>query len=282
VAEDVAASSPATPSREERAHASAYYLRFSLAHAFLILLGIVAVGALVLILVRPGAAKGPPWSTFKPTGSSGEIERQIATQVSSEYRAATTQRLVGVFPGPLSTTRFLPSGSGQTSVQVPITLIAVQPITYTGKHETTDYTFFNPASTVAYEMCGFGDTQQNCGVADLAGSNPAALLHREALELALYTLKYVPGTNAVLTYLPPPSNPQSPATAVLLSRNDLKANLRLPLVRTLRPQQILLGGGVPNANHVAELTAARVYSSNYQTLPGDGTAALVLSPAGGG
>jgi hypothetical protein len=291
VAEDVAASSPApapsaaerpAPSRGERAHASAYYTRFSLAHAFLILLGILAVGALVVILVRPEAKKGPPWSSFKPSGSNGEIERQIATQVSSEYMASTTQRLVSVFPGPLSTTRFLQSGSGQTSVQVPITLIAVQPETSTGKHESTDYTFFNPASTVAYEMCGFGDTQQNCGVASLAGANPAALLHREALELALYTLKYVPGTSAVLTYLPPPSNPQTPATAVLLSRKDLTANLRLPLVRTLKPQQTLLGTAVPNANHVAQLTAARVYSSNYQTLPGDGTAALVLSPVGGG
>lgn len=289
MAEDVAAASPAPPAAEQpapdradKARNSAYYTRFSLAHAFLILLGIVAVGALVVILLHPEAAKGPPWSTFKPSGSTGEIERQIATRVSSEYKASTTQRLVSVFPGPLSTTRFLQSGSGQTSVQVPISLIAVQPETSTGKHEATDYTFFNPSSTVAYEMCGFGDTQQNCGVASVVGTNPKALLRREALELALYTLKYVPGTNAVLTYLPPPSNPQAPATAVLLSRKDLKANLHLPLLRTLKPQETLLGAGVPNANHVAELTAARVYSSNYQTLPGDGTAALVLSPAAGG
>ena len=289
MAEDVAAASPGpaaaeqqAPSRAEKARSSAYYTRFSLAHGLLILLGIGAVGALVLVLLHPEAASGPPWSKFKPTGSAGEIERQIATQVSSEYKASTAQRLVNVFPGPLSTTRFLQTGSGQTSVQVPITLIAVQPNTSTGKHESTDYTFFNPSSTVAYEMCGFGDTQQNCGVAPLSAVSPNALLHREALELALYTLKYVPGTNAVLTYLPPPGNPQAAATAVLLSRKDLQANLRLPLNRTLKPQEALLGTGVPNANHVAQLTASRVYSSNYQTLPGDGTAALVLSPAAGG
>jgi hypothetical protein len=289
VAEDVAAGSPAppaaerkAPSRADRARSSAYYTRFSLAHAFLILLGVVAVGALVVILIHPEGKKGPPWSKFKPSGSNGEIARQIATQVSSEYQASTTQKLVSVFPGPLSTTRFLQSGSGQTSVQVPITLIAVQPETSTGKHEATDYSFFNPSHTVAYEMCGFGDTQQNCGVAALPGTNPTALLRREALELALYTLKYIPGTDAVLTYLPPPANPQTPATAILLSRKDVKANLHLPLTRTLKPQQTLLGAGVPNANHVAELTAPRVYTSNYQTLPGDGTAALVLTPAGGG
>ena len=289
MAEDVAAASRAqpaaerpAPSRADRARASAYYTRFSLAHGFLILLAIAAVGALVVILLHPEAAKGPPWSKFRPTGSALEIERQIATRVSSEYKASTAQRLVSVFPGPLATTRFQQTGSGQTSVQVPITLIAVQPEVSTGKHEATDYTFFNPSSTVAYEMCGFGATQQNCGLADLTGSNPTALLRREALELALYTLKYAPGTKAVLTYLPPPANPQTPARAVLLSRQDLKANLHLPLTRTLEPQQALLGAGVPNANHVAELTASRVYSSNYQTLPGDGTAALVLTPAGGG
>jgi hypothetical protein len=290
VAEDVAAASSSAPAaaerpapgREDRARASAYYTRFSLAHGLLILLAIGAIGALVVILLRPEAASGPPWSKFKPTGSASEIEHQIATQVSSEYKASTTQRLVSVFPGPLATTRFLQTGSGQTSVQVPISLIAVQPDISTGQHEATDYTFFNPSSTIAYEMCGFGDTQQNCGVASLVGTNPKALLRREALELALYTLKYVPGTNAVLTYLPPPANPQAAATAVLLSRKDLKPNLHLPLTRTLKPQQALLGAGVPDANHVAELTASRVYSSNYQTLPGDGTAALVLSPAAGG
>ena len=289
MAEDVAAASrarraaePPAASREDRARSSAYYTRFSLAHGLLILLAIGAVGALVVILLRPEAASGPAWSKFKPTGSANEIERQIATQVSSEYKATTAQRLVGVFPAPLSTTRYIQSGSGQTSVQVPLGLIAVQPDTSTGKHEATDYTFFNPASAVAYEMCGFGDTQQNCGVASLPGTNPRALLRREALELALYTLKYLPGTDAVITYLPPPANQQTAATVVLLSRKDVKANLHLPLTRTLRPQQALLGTGVPNANHVAELTASRVYSTNYQTLPGDGTAALVLSPAGGG
>ena len=38
-------------------------------------------------------------------------------------------------------------------------------------------------------------------------ANRGQLLRREALELSLYTLKYVPGTNAVLTYLPPPGRP---------------------------------------------------------------------------
>jgi hypothetical protein len=289
VAEDLAAGSSSRPAAErpvakdeERERTPAFYTRFSLAYMLLIILAVCGVGALVAILARPDAKKAPAWSTFKPTGERLQIERQIATQVSSEYQASTTDGLVSVFPAPLSTTRYIQTSSGQTSVQVPITLIAVQPDVSTGKHVASDYTFFQPGSTVAYEMCGFGDTQQSCGVVTAPGANPTALLHREALELALYTLKYLPDVNAVVTYLPPPANPQTPATVVLLARTDLKANLRLPLARTLKPQEVILGGGVPNANHVGELTAARVYNTDYQTLPGDGTAALVLSPAGGG
>jgi hypothetical protein len=290
VAEDVAASpAPAppaaerpAPSRAERAHATAYYTRFSFAYALLGMVAAAALTALVVVLVRPGAAKGPAWSEFKPTGSALEIERQIATRVSGEYKASTAQRLVSVFPGGgLETTRFVQTGSGQTGVQVPISLIAVKFDVSTGKHDEGDYKFFQPGSTVSYEMCGFGDTQQNCGVASQTGRNPEALFHREALELALYTLKYVPDARAVITYLPPPGNPQVPARAVLVARNDVQANLRLPLARTLKPQNVLLGTGVPNANHVAELTASRVYTSDYQTLPADGSAALVLTPATG-
>jgi hypothetical protein len=270
------------PSRAERAHSSAYYTRFSLAYTILIMLAIAGIGALVVILLRPSAAPSPPWSKFVPTGSTLEMERQIATQVSSEYKGSTTSKLVTVFPGPLEAPRLVQTASGEQTVEVPVTLIAVQPDVSTGQHQEGDFTFFQPASTVAYDMCGFGDSQQNCGVTTAAGANPAGLLRREALELALYTLKYVPGTKAVVAYLPPPPNPQAPATAVFLSRQDLKANLRLPLVRTLRPQRVLLGTGVPDGGHVGALTRSRVYTTDYQTLPGDGTAALELTPATSG
>jgi hypothetical protein len=65
---------------------------------------------------------------------------------------------------------------------------------------------------------------------------------------------------------------------VFIARKDVKPNLRLPLVRTLKPQQILLGSGVPDGGHVAALTRARIYTTDYQTLPGNGTAALELTP----
>jgi hypothetical protein len=289
VAEDVAAGAPAraaperpaaerpAPSRAERAHSSAYYTRFSFAFALLIALGIGAVGALVLVLVHPGAKHSPAWSTFKPHGSPIAMERQIATKVAAEYRASTATRLVTVFPGPLEASQFFQTDSGPKTIQVPISSIAVQPQLSTGQHEEGDFTFYSPDSTVAYNLCGLGASQQNCGVVVNAGRNPAGLLHREALELALYTLKYVPGTNAVIAYLPPTGS-STASKAVLIARKDVKQALHVPLARTLEPRQVILGAGMPNGAHVGELTASRVYSSDYQTLPGRGTAVLVLTP----
>jgi hypothetical protein len=293
VAEDVAAGPAARPevekpaekpaqkpaaSRAERAHSSAYYTRFSLAYTVLIMLAVAGVGALVLLLVRPAAPHSPPWSNFVPNGSSLDMERQIATQVSSEYKAAPGSLLVTVFPGPLQAPGVVQGDNGPQSVQVPVSLIAVQPDVSTGQHDQGDFTFFQPDSTVGYEMCGFSDSQRNCAAPSLSG-NPEPLLRREALELALYTLKYVPGTNAVITYLPPTSNPQAPTSAVFITRNDVKKNLHLPLARTLKTKEIQLGAGllVPDSGHVS--TLARVFTTSYQTLPSDGTAALTLTPA---
>lgn len=286
MAEDVAAAPAARPevekpaaSRAERAHSSAYYTRFSLAYTVLIMLAVAGVGALALILLRPAAPHSPPWSKFVPTGSSLDMERQIATRVSSEYKAAPGSLLVTVFPGPLQAPGVVQGDTGPQSVQVPISLVAVQPDVSTGQHDQGDFTFYQPDSTVGYEMCGFSDSQQNCAAPSSVGADPEQLLRREALELALYTLKYVPGTNAVLTYLPPTSNPQAPTRAVFITRSDAGKSLHVPLARTLKTQEVLLGAAllVPDSGHVAALT--HIFTTSYQTLPSDGTAALTLTPA---
>lgn len=292
MAEDVAARPAARPevekpaekpaaSRAERAHSSAYYTRFSLAYTVLIMLAVAGVGALVLLLVRPAAPHSPPWSKFVPTGASLDMERQIATQVSSEYKAAPGSLLVTVFPGPIQAPGVVQGDNGPQSVEVPVSLISVQPDVSTGQHDQGDFTFYQPDSTVGYEMCGFGDPQRNCGVPSSSGANPAPLLRREALELSLYTLKYVPGTNAVLTYFPGSANPQAPTIAVFVTRKDVKRALHLPLARTLKTRTIRLGTAqLPDSGHVAAL--ANIFTTSYQTLPSDGTAALTLTPATAG
>jgi hypothetical protein len=273
---------PATaagPGRAERARASAYYFRFSVAYALLALVAAAGIATLVVVLTRPAGAHVERWSTFAPTGSPVARTRQIATQVSSEYKLPTGTKLVTVVASPLQTTRFLQSTSGQVSVEVPISTVAVEADASSGKHEEGDFTAFAAASTVAYQMCGFGSTLQNCGIVSGVTANRGQLLRREALEVALYTLKYVPGTNAVLTYLPPPADTQTPETALLVTRKDTARSLDRPLTQTLTPKKQVLGETPGDGAQVDRLTLPRLYTYDYQTLPGDGTAILVLTAA---
>jgi len=286
MAEDVAparvpaATGSAAPARAEPAHDSVHYLRFSLAYALLALIAVGGVATLVVVLTRPDAAREVPWSTFVPTGSPTAKVRQIATQVSSEYKLPTGRKVATVVVSPLQTTRFLQSDSGQVSVEVPISTIAVEADATTGKHAEGDFTAFDAGSSIAFQMCGFGSTQQNCQVVSGDPSaNPGQLLRREALELALYTLKYVPGTNAVLAYLPPPADTQTPETAMLVVRKDVARNLDRPLSRTVTPKKVFLGVTPTGGVQIDRLTLPRLYTYDYQTLPGDGTAILVLTAA---
>jgi hypothetical protein len=276
VAKDVAA---VASGRAERARASAYYVRFSVAYALLTVVAVAGIAVLVVVLARPGPAREPRWSTFEPTGSPVAKMRQIATHVSSEYKLPTGRKLLTVVASPLQTTRFLQSASGQISVEVPISTVAVEADASTGKHEEGDFTAFDGGSTVAYQMCGFGSTLQNCGIVSEVTANRGRLLRREALELSLYTLKYVPGTNAVLTYLPSPAGTQTPDTAVFVSRKDVARILDQPLTRTLTLTKQFLGGAPDEGAQVDKLTLPRLYTYDYQTLPGDGTAILVLTAA---
>ena len=268
------------PGREERARSSGYHFRFSLVYALLAAVLAGSIAALVVVLVRPDAVSTPNWSRFEPSGSTVARARQIATQVSGEYKLQSGRKLVTVIPSPLQATRFLQTDSGPVSVEVPISTVAVQPDVSTGKHEEGDFTTFNGGTTIAYQMCGFGSTAQNCAIGQGKATNARGqLLRREALELSLYTLKYMPETDAVLTYLPPRADQQAPPTSVLVARKDVKKLLDKPLTRTLTPKKLVLGDKPADFAAVDKLTLPRLYTYDYQTLPGDGTAILVLTAA---
>jgi hypothetical protein len=268
------------PGRSERARNSGYHFRFSIVYALLAAVAAGSIAALVVVVTRPDAAKAQNWSKFEPTGSSIARTRQIATKVSGEYKLEADHKLAAVVPSPLQTTRFLQGDSGPVSVEVPISTLAVQPDVSTGKHEEGDFKLYNAATTVAYQMCGFGTTAQNCAISGPATTARGQLLRREALELALYTLKYGPGTNAVLTYLPPRADQAAPPTSVLVARSDVKEILDEPLSHTITPKSsIVLGDKSADFAEVDKLTLPHLFTYDYQTLPGDGTAILVLTAA---
>jgi hypothetical protein len=52
-----------------------------------------------------------------------------------------------------------------------------------------------------------------------------------------------------------------------------------PLTKTLTPKRVVLGDKPSDFSAVDKWTLPRLYTYDYQTLPGDGTAILVLTPA---
>ena len=91
-------------------------------------------------------------------------------------------------------------------------------------------------NSVMYQLCGLGP---KCSIAEGQPSEARArLLRREALELALYTFKYVDDIDTVITLLPPnlgdPSTEEDDtSTALFLEKKDFSRQLQAPLDRTL-------------------------------------------------
>ena len=81
----------------------------------------------------------------------------------------------------------------------------------------------------AYRLCGSGD---NCSIA-IGTPSPSELqlLRREALELSLYTFKYVKDVDSVVVFLPPPppsaNAEQQTSGTLFLRRERRRAELEL-------------------------------------------------------
>jgi hypothetical protein len=104
------------------------------------------------------------------------------------------------------------------------------------------------------------------------------LVRREALELALYTFKFVPSITSLVTYMPPP--PGSSATTVLyFQKSSLSKQLSQPLAKTLPLTQPPLPTTPDNteAPSINKLTLSLLYSYKYGALQSGG-AVLELDP----
>jgi len=131
-------------------------------------------------------------------------------------------------------------------------------------------------NTVQYVLCGLGE---GCAIAT-GDPTPERerLVRREALELALYTFKYVDGVDRVATFLPPRAG--SPPTWMLLfERDDFGDQLHRPVAQTL-PDAVPAAEAIP-ADQVATidgLTNPQRYRFEVQNLQ-NGQPIFVLEPA---
>ncbi len=237
-----------------------YRSRFLLAYG---ILGMVAGIALIVLLGAVGLSRpdpGPAWSTFVPEETADQTMIQaIADHVGARYTLPGGAQLVAI-------TASKPAWGG-----VPLAAIAVQP-----DAGAVDQTIrvIEAGSAVSYVLCGLGE---QCAI---ASGRPSVerdrLLRREALELALYTFRYVPGVEQVLAFLPPKKG-SPPDLALLFERSQYAGEIDKPLDRTL-PPSVPGVETMPSSEQqvVDRLTEPRRYGFQMQEMQ-DGSPVIVLS-----
>jgi hypothetical protein len=236
--------------------------RFSLAYLALAALFGVAAGIFVVLLERPAPKPPPPWSAWQPTKTERVARQlQIATHVAAEYRLGDGKKLVDVV------------------VRDPQKAPAIQDIALTRTlYPTQRSDIISAAATeksAMYILCG-ADGPPSCTINEGKPSETrAAVLRREALELALYTFRYLDHTDSVLVSFPP----KDVRYVVYFTKDDLADQLHRPLRHTLaRPT-----GPLPQSlseserSTIDELTIPRQYRATSRE-EGAGASVLYLAP----
>jgi hypothetical protein len=261
----------AQPSRAERARRTAYRGRFAVLYVILAAIAGAAIGTTIILVGRGSPAPAPPWSDWQPEGSGERRIAQIADHVARPYRLPSGNQLVSAVGGP-------PSAPAQDGTLVRMRFILVGPQTARGQEEADDVTALDANGAVSYVLCGVGG--RSCAIAEGEPSpERQALLRREALELALYTFKYVDGVSSVVVLLPQ-DNPQLPPTAVFLERPSVSTELSQPLRETLPAPIVPDIGGIAadELTTIDRLTRPHLYSYQYDSAQ-DGSPMMVLTPA---
>jgi hypothetical protein len=270
-------SDTATSTGEGTAHRGGYRSRFAVVYLALAVVAGAAIGALIVLLARPEPAPEPAWSAWQPTGSTDARVRQIASHVSNQYQLPSGRELaVATVEAPPRVTL------SADQPDLPVTQIVIRPDTAEGRQEASDVTVVDADRTVVFKLCGLG---RDCSISDGDPSpDRYALLRREALELALYTFRYVEDATDVAVFLPPPpvtnvTQESQPQTSIFLRRSDVGAQLRQPLPYTLGSRVPEIGKITPGElTRIEGLTVNRTYTFEYSYQPASNSVLAVLSP----
>jgi hypothetical protein len=228
----------------------------------------IAVCALVLggVLAAAGGDNGPPlaknWSSWKPdTSRMLPGAQDIAAHVAREYKLDSGDQLAAISSGAIEL--------GGTPLGV-----AVRP--KGGDLEVLK------GDGVLYLLNGLGTEAKTAG--GKAGRTNERLMMREALELALYSFRYLDDITMVAIMLPPRSGSTDASADGQQSRTlffrpgDLLDKLQVPLSRTLspsppRPKALTK----PEALKIDSLTLRNLFLASIQPLDSN-LNYLVLAP----
>ncbi|HEY6522416.1 MAG TPA: hypothetical protein VIY10_01535 [Solirubrobacteraceae bacterium] len=305
-ADDGAVGAGVARSARSEAHRSREHLdssphsgRFRTVTALLVALGIGAIVVAVSVAVG-GKRSGPTaakWSEWQPPDSGTLGARDIADFVAPFYRIDSVNQLavvtvVNLESAAAAAAAQQAAASGTTSNATGSGLqVAVRP------SPTSSQVSLLSGNTIAYNLCGIGGKDCAIGVGQ-PSTNRLLLLRREALELALYTFRYIGGTQNVVAILPPghtqtsatlskkpPSSSRTVTTkpvdiAVLFVRQELSPLLKQPLAQILpeqTPPSVAEMAHAPEAGLVDQLTARGLFSEQLQQAQ-DGSNLIVLNP----
>jgi hypothetical protein len=275
VAEDVTSVPPPpelrpAATRRDRARQSSYRLRFGILYVVLAAIVGAGVGAFVVLATRPAPPEAAQWSSWEPTGSKLARVRQIADRIPKAYKQPNGEQLTVTQASQLAVPS--PDGSGDT----PVASIFVRPDASRGLAEESDIDAYSGADAVAYGLCGLG-SGDHCAMSVDVSSERFMLLSRQALELSLYTFKYVTDVNSVIVFLPPTPEGQSNGS-VFLRRGDVADELRRPISRLLPAREPSLDAlSDVELGNIVRLTRPRTYAFEFNAA-GDGKPILILTP----
>jgi hypothetical protein len=256
--------------------------RVALAMLFGIAIGAIAIAVFVISdhTGKSRASGSQAWSQWSPSTGGSTGAQEIADYVSPFYRLSAAQQLDVVTP--ISLTSETAAGT-TTGKGVTIAIDA-------NGSSNSDSLSLLTGSTVAYNVCGLGAS--HCELVGTASANRLLLLRREALELGLYTLKYLHSVDNVLVVLPPGHSvakvgvgvtPAKPVTvAVLFLRDELKPLLSTPIDDELEEDppdiaELPAWSKSDEAGLVDQVTARTLFSEQVQTQQ-EGGNLLVLTP----
>jgi hypothetical protein len=237
-----------------------YQSRFQLIFGVLLGVAMAAIVATALVIADgrkvddPGATT---WATWHPNANDGlAAVNQIADHVGQRYTLPSGNQLVGVRGGALEL------------ANLPVTIAIAQQ----GNVKILD------EKGVLYNLCGLGPA---CAIKEGKPTYARSLvLRREALELALYTFRYIKNVDQVVAILPPRKG-DKPGYAMFYRRHDVGASLDRPLAATL-PGRPPVPPDVPKAEQtfINNLTAGNFFAFTPQE-GGDAHIYLVLRPPTG-
>lgn len=246
--------------------------RFRTATAILTGLGVAAIIiAVALVIAGNNSQRDTPqaWSSWSPPDSGTLGATEIAAHVAPFYRLSSINQLdvvtvVNLESAAAASAQAQAEANGTTLPPSSGLQVAVRP------NPQSSAVSLLSGNTIAYNLCGIGG--RNCAISvGTPSSNRLLLLRREALELALYTFKYIAGAQTVVAILPPgyttqhcvgaacAKSQQKSVTkpldlALLFARGELAPWLQRPL-RSTFPESI-----PPTVSQIAKSPEAEIVS----------------------